>query len=113
MPSQHGWVCYIVQSSSSRRKTYVGITNNLKRRLRQHNGVIKGGAKATRGKGPWQLAALVKEFESKSHAMQFEWRMHHPRSPKYRGSLKKRLRCARHFLRTMKKQFSAQKLYTI
>ena len=28
-------------------RTYLGITNNLKRRIRQHNCEIKGGAKYT------------------------------------------------------------------
>ena len=37
--------------------TYLGITNNFKRRLRQHNGEIKGGAKYThsfKGNGIWE-----------------------------------------------------------
>ncbi len=31
---------------------YCGITTNLERRLKQHNGVIKGGAKYTRSRRP-------------------------------------------------------------
>lgn len=31
---------------------YCGITTDLKRRLKQHNGVISGGAKYTRGRRP-------------------------------------------------------------
>ena len=31
---------------------YCGITTNLERRLKQHNGELKGGAKYTRGKRP-------------------------------------------------------------
>ena len=37
--------------------TYLGITNNSERRIRQHNGDIKGGAKYThafKGDGEWQ-----------------------------------------------------------
>jgi predicted GIY-YIG superfamily endonuclease len=37
-----------------RNSSYVGYTSNLKRRLRQHNAEIKGGAKATRG-GKWTI----------------------------------------------------------
>lgn len=34
---------------------YCGITNNLEKRLRMHNGEIKGGAKYTRGRRPVSL----------------------------------------------------------
>ena len=34
---------------------YCGITNDLPKRLRQHNGEIKGGAKYTRANAPCQL----------------------------------------------------------
>ncbi len=34
---------------------YTGISVNLERRLRQHKGELKGGAKALRGKGPLTL----------------------------------------------------------
>lgn len=53
--------------------TYVGVTNNLTRRLRQHNGFITGGAKYTRGKGPWHVCWVVTGFQQKSHALMFEW----------------------------------------
>lgn len=43
---------------TSRGLIYTGITTDIKRRLRQHNGEIKGGAKALRGKGPHTLLAL-------------------------------------------------------
>ena len=36
-------------------RTYIGYTVNLQRRLRQHNGEIVGGAKATRGR-KWEFA---------------------------------------------------------
>jgi len=31
---------------------YTGITTNLEKRIKEHNGLLKGGAKYTRGKGP-------------------------------------------------------------
>ena len=34
---------------------YTGISTDPARRLRQHNGELRGGAKALRGKGPLQL----------------------------------------------------------
>jgi predicted GIY-YIG superfamily endonuclease len=71
--------------SQTTRRTYVGYTKNLNRRLRQHNGEIKGGAKATRYGRPWRIICYISGFPDSKTALQFEWRMHHP--PKY---LKKR-----------------------
>ena len=68
------WLCYVIRSDN---RSYVGITNNLARRLRQHNGEIKGGAKATRGR-QWSLVCTVHDFPSVKALKQFEWRMHHP-----------------------------------
>jgi len=75
------WICYILQSHKfpgKNPRTYVGITNDLTKRLRQHDGEISGGAKSTAGKGPWKIAAFVGGFTGKQEALQFEWRMHHP-----------------------------------
>ncbi|AYV83971.1 MAG: putative GIY-YIG endonuclease [Hyperionvirus sp.] len=41
------YVCYFLRSLSKWNSTYIGITNRSERRLRQHNGEIKGGARAT------------------------------------------------------------------
>ena len=62
--------CLVEQTG---RSTYVGATLELDRRLRQHNGEIKGGAKATAGKR-WSLAATVTGFPSWPTALQFEWK---------------------------------------
>jgi predicted GIY-YIG superfamily endonuclease len=69
------WV-YLIASTISKR-TYVGYTNNMTRRLRQHNGEIKGGAKTTRNGRPWVLIATVQGFPDRRTALQFEWRSHH------------------------------------
>lgn len=47
------WYCYILRNKLEQFKhnTYNGSTNNPLRRLRQHNEEIKGGARATHGKG--------------------------------------------------------------
>lgn len=47
------WYVYIVQCSDS--TFYTGITINIKNRLRQHNGEIKGGAFYTQNKRPVKL----------------------------------------------------------
>jgi len=68
---------YLLASTTSRR-TYVGYTVNLARRLRQHNGEIKGGAKYTRLGRPWKMICYVSGFPDNITALQYEWRVHHP-----------------------------------
>ena len=87
------YICYLITNGS---KTYVGITNNIKRRLRQHCGLIKGGAKYTtrNNKTPWELVAFAYGFRNKSEALSFEWFVHHKKPRwKYIGSVSKRLQC--------------------
>jgi len=65
------WIVYIVRCEKDD-TLYTGITNNLERRLRQHN---EGkGAKYTKGRGP---IALVKSFEflTKGEALKEEYRI--------------------------------------
>jgi hypothetical protein len=55
-------------------RTYAGVTNDLKHRLRQHNGEIAGGARATTTGRPWRISAITTGFENdKSLAMRYEW----------------------------------------
>ena len=63
--------CYTLYNSKFR--TYVGTTNDLQRRLRQHNGELSGGARFTRGQGPWKVGIVVSGFVDRKHALQFEW----------------------------------------
>jgi predicted GIY-YIG superfamily endonuclease len=53
-------------------RTYIGATIDPDRRLRQHNGQIGGGARATRGH-VWHRVALVSGFPDERAALQFEW----------------------------------------
>lgn len=64
------YVCYLLASGN---RTYIGITNHLSRRIRQHNGELAGGAKYTRGK-QWRVVCYVGYFSTKQEAMRFEWR---------------------------------------
>jgi putative endonuclease len=66
---------YIIESDLER--TYCGVTNDLSRRIHQHNGLIKGGAKATRGRN-WEYFVLITGFQNRNDLLSFEWRMHHP-----------------------------------
>ena len=55
--------------------SYVGATIDVNRRLRQHNGEIKGGAKATTSKeGKWRRICYISGFPDWPAALQFEWR---------------------------------------
>lgn len=62
------WYIYLLRSDT---RTYVGATVDARRRLRQHNGEIKGGARATRGRS-WSLVCVVGPFENKSMALRWE-----------------------------------------
>ena len=67
-------VVYLLKNG---RRTYVGATLYLERRLRQHNGEIRGGARQTsRGTGVWVLACKVSGFRCFNEALKFEfaWR---------------------------------------
>ena len=68
------WKCYFLATSDGGPpKTYIGITPDLDRRLRQHNGLQSGGAKATSGR-QWERICHVKGFPDHTAALQFEWR---------------------------------------
>ena len=58
------WYCYILGSVNNkfRNSTYVGMTNCVEKRIRQHNKVITGGAKYTSSKGPWQFLLHISGF---------------------------------------------------
>mmetsp|Transcript_110766 Transcript_110766/g.308609 ORF Transcript_110766/g.308609 Transcript_110766/m.308609 type:complete len:234 (+) Transcript_110766:155-856(+) len=91
------YCCYILLSSSSNRtRTYTGITDNLGRRVRKHNGEIKGGARATRTGRPWRVLCVVRGFPCKGDALCFEWRakreraVHSKKLVPVRGGLERR-----------------------
>ncbi len=68
------WHCYMLETcDGGRSKTYVGATVNPDRRLRQHNGEIAGGARATSGRR-WRRRYLIGGFADERAALKFEWR---------------------------------------
>ncbi len=70
------WYCYILAHGE---RTYNGSTNDPRRRLRQHNGELKGGARATSRGGPgWRFVAVVAGFPDHVNALQCEWRIKCP-----------------------------------
>ncbi|KAK3223894.1 hypothetical protein Dsin_010919 [Dipteronia sinensis] len=53
-PKSRSWCVYLILSTNTPIKTYVGVTTDFSRRLKQHNGELKGGAKASRIGRPWK-----------------------------------------------------------
>ena len=65
-----GYSVYLIGSKKkSKIKTYVGYTNNLKKRILKHNN--GKGAKSTRGR-IWKIF-YTKKYTSKSEAMSAEY----------------------------------------
>tara|TARA_B100001540_G_C15803063_1_gene640778 strand:- start:1533 stop:1949 length:417 start_codon:yes stop_codon:yes gene_type:complete len=82
------WKFYIVANGNY---TYAGVSPDPVRRLRQHNGEIKGGAKYTTSKGNgWEHICLISGFKDKIQAMQFEWAVKHV-PPRNSGGLRMRM----------------------
>jgi putative endonuclease len=65
------FVYVLASSGGGRALTYVGWTNDLDRRLKQHND--GSGAKTTRGRA-WILL-YVERFDTPNEAMSREWRL--------------------------------------
>ena len=87
--------CYILFNDTNN-KTYNGYTNNPHRRLRQHNGEIKGGAKYTTREAAksteWKYLAIIycEQFDH-NLALCFEWMVKYPtrkrpRPKEYQGA---------------------------
>ena len=66
------YLVYILESGSL---TYVGMTNDFFRRLRQHNQEIKGGAKYTKKRRNWKPILIIDGFQTKREACQCEWKL--------------------------------------
>jgi predicted GIY-YIG superfamily endonuclease len=74
---------------NNKNTNYVGSTPNPKRRIRQHNKIITGGAKFTGSKIDkltvnektslkWNFQWLLMTFFNKNLALSLEWHMKHP-----------------------------------
>ncbi|XP_039114531.1 structure-specific endonuclease subunit slx1 [Dioscorea cayenensis subsp. rotundata] len=77
------WSVYLIVSSRLPR-TYVGVTTNFERRLKQHNGELRSGAKASSAGRPWTLACIIRGFRNRSEACKFEskWKIISRRMPR-------------------------------
>jgi len=71
------WSLYLLYHKVSNR-TYLGITKDVERRLRQHRGEIVGGARFTariqksHPAGQWQLVATLSPFPNQSEVTRWE-----------------------------------------
>jgi predicted GIY-YIG superfamily endonuclease len=83
------WYVYILGSINKHYKhsTYVGMTNNVKKRIRMHNKDISGGAQYTASKGPWEFLCHIGGFSDKQSTLAAEWRLKEVsrNMPQYRG----------------------------
>ncbi len=80
MEPKEQWYCYILRNKQQRycHLSYNGSTNNPRRRLRQHNEEIVGGARYTHGRGGgWEIYALLTGFIDHKNALSCEWRIKH------------------------------------
>jgi predicted GIY-YIG superfamily endonuclease len=71
--------CYLLtpQGPARRKHTYVGSTVAPARRIKQHNRVITGGAKATKKDQPWEMLLILHGFLTWSAALHFEYVWQH------------------------------------
>lgn len=99
------FACYLLVSQSpharSRNRTYIGFTVNPARRIRQHNGELKGaGARRTVFHRPWKMVAVVHGFACKIQALAFEWAWTNPHRTKTLQHLRTRTGKQKAFPRT-------------
>jgi predicted GIY-YIG superfamily endonuclease len=76
---------------------YVGYTVDYNHRLRQHCGILKGGAFYTKNRGPWEFLAVIHcSSWNNIRALQVEWLIKHPtrkrKKPKYSSSSEGRIK---------------------
>jgi len=79
---------FVYLIANAARTLYTGYTTDIEKRLAQHNGEKPGGAKYTRGRGPWRLAHW-EECASKSDAQKREAAL--KRDRRFKAALKARL----------------------
>lgn len=76
------YYCYILRNlhPPDLNRTYNGFTTDPKKRIRQHNQQIKGGAIYTKkwGDKNWEYCVIIKGFPDHHNALQCEWRIKHP-----------------------------------
>lgn len=84
--STNNWWVYVIQSQAPRTNRrgqalpgffYVGSTTDFRRRLKQHNGELKGGGRYTAKHRPWKPAALYGPYVDRREAFKAEMALKH------------------------------------
>ena len=70
--TDNSWYVYLLTCADD--SLYCGITTDIERRLRQHNGEIKGGARYTQARRPVNLAWL-EVYQNRSQASVKEYQI--------------------------------------
>ena len=81
------WYLYMVENKFG--QIYTGITTDPKRRIAQHRGLLKGGAKALKGKSPLILRAVF-EVADKAQAAKLEHAVKRMSRPQKNGIIQKK-----------------------
>lgn len=68
------WYVYAIKGTTKKGNppVYIGCTTDLLRRLKQHNGEVRGGAKYTRRFRPWVIIASYGPIQDRSTAQKME-----------------------------------------
>jgi predicted GIY-YIG superfamily endonuclease len=71
------WYLYLLVSKNIKylNYSYVGITTDINRRLKQHNGLLTGGAKSTCSKRPYEVKYYIDNIDNKSIASKLEYKV--------------------------------------
>lgn len=100
------WRVYILASTHRKypTRTYVGMTNDVHHRLKQHNREKKGGAWATETKGPFHHTCIISGFfdRSQSRLCEISFKRIASKSSKFSGPLG-RIKSVLHMFKTLTK----------
>ena len=106
MEEENNYIVYLIINKSNN-CTYIGITNNPERRIRQHNGELKGGAKYTnakKGNGLWEYYGFILGLDKHS-SLSIEKKIHIYSMKTYcKTTLEKRLNCINNILKNYEKE---------
>lgn len=84
MVKKKEWLVYCI-CNKSRTHSYIGKTNDISRRERQHAGEISGGARYTKAHRPWSRLFTVHGLTTNKGVLQLEWAIKHRRIRGFKG----------------------------